>query len=65
MDNPTLLNILISWFPMLLLVAVWVFFMRKMGGKKLSSGIGDVGLVEEMRRQNKILERIAAAIEKR
>lgn len=28
----TLLSIFISWFPMLLLIGVWVFFMRQMGG---------------------------------
>jgi cell division protease FtsH len=34
-------NILISWFPMLVLIGVWVFFMRQMqsgGGKALSFG---------------------------
>ena len=33
---PTLMNVLVSWFPMLLLIAVWIFFMRQMqsgGGK--------------------------------
>ena len=29
---PTILAILIQWFPMLLFVAIWVFFMRQMGG---------------------------------
>lgn len=29
---PTLLAILLNWFPMLLLIAVWIFFMRGMGG---------------------------------
>ena len=28
---PLLLNILISWFPMLLLIGVWIFMMNKMG----------------------------------
>jgi cell division protease FtsH len=28
----SLIGILLSWFPMLLLIAVWIFFMRKMGG---------------------------------
>lgn len=28
----SLVGILISWFPMLLLIGVWIFFMRKMGG---------------------------------
>ena len=27
---PSLLGILLSWFPMLLLIGVWVFFMRQM-----------------------------------
>ncbi|MGZ3606126.1 MAG: ATP-dependent zinc metalloprotease FtsH, partial [Thermodesulfobacteriota bacterium] len=34
-------NILISWFPMILLIGVWLFFMRQMqigGGKALSFG---------------------------
>ena len=30
--SPTLFSILLSWFPMLLLIAVWIFFMRQMGG---------------------------------
>ena len=39
--NP-LLQILISWFPMLLLIAVWIFFMRQMqgGGKGGAMGFG-------------------------
>ena len=31
-EIPFFLSILISWFPMLLLIAVWVFFMRQMQG---------------------------------
>ncbi|MBF0180329.1 MAG: ATP-dependent zinc metalloprotease FtsH [Magnetococcales bacterium] len=31
-ETPLLLTILISWFPMLLLIGVWVFFMRQMQG---------------------------------
>ena len=27
---PSLLGILLSWFPMLILIGVWVFFMRQM-----------------------------------
>ena len=27
---PSLLGVLLSWFPMLLLIAVWIFFMRQM-----------------------------------
>ena len=38
---PSLFGILLSWFPMLLLIAVWIFFMRQMqGGKGGSMGFG-------------------------
>jgi len=33
-------NILISWFPMILLIGVWAFFMRQMGGKGGAFGFG-------------------------
>lgn len=29
-EQPLYMNLLISWFPMLLLIAVWIFFMRQM-----------------------------------
>ena len=38
---PSLLGVLISWFPMLLLIGVWIFFMRQMqGGKGGAMGFG-------------------------
>jgi cell division protease FtsH len=40
-EESPLWNILISWFPMILLIGVWLFFMRQMqigGGKALSFG---------------------------
>ncbi len=40
-DTPFWQNILISWFPMILLIGVWIFFMRQVqmgGGKALSFG---------------------------
>ncbi|NQV47530.1 MAG: ATP-dependent zinc metalloprotease FtsH [Rhodospirillaceae bacterium] len=38
---PTFWGILISWFPMLLLIGVWVFFMRQMqGGNGKAMGFG-------------------------
>ncbi len=38
---PSLLGVLLSWFPMLLLVGVWIFFMRQMqGGKGGALGFG-------------------------
>src|ERR1700675_1827859 len=40
-DVPPLLHILLNWFPMLLLIGVWVFFMRQMqsgGGRAMGFG---------------------------
>ena len=40
-DSVSLFSILISWFPMLLLIGVWIFFMRQMqggGGKAMGFG---------------------------
>lgn len=40
-DSPWYMTILVSWFPMLLLVGVWVFLMRQMqsgGGKAMNFG---------------------------
>ena len=40
-EMPSLIGVLLSWFPMLLLIAVWIFFMRQMqGGKGGAMGFG-------------------------
>ena len=40
-EQTTLLSVLINWFPMLLLVAVWIFFMRQMqSGSGRAMGFG-------------------------
>jgi cell division protease FtsH len=49
-SSPTLLSILISWFPMLLLIAVWIFFMRQMqggGGRAMGFGKSKAKLLTE------------------
>jgi len=38
---PSFFSVLLSWFPMILLIAVWIFFMRQMqGGKGGAMGFG-------------------------
>ena len=42
--------LLLSWLPMLLLIGVWIFFMRQMqvgGGKAMSFGKSRAKLLEE------------------
>ncbi len=49
-DSPWYMTILISWFPMILLIGVWIFFMRQMqsgGGKALSFGKSRASLLNE------------------
>ena len=48
--TPTLFSILISWFPMLLLIGVWIFFMRQMqsgGGKAMGFGKSKARMLTE------------------
>jgi cell division protease FtsH len=48
--TPTFWSILLSWFPMLLLVGVWIFFMRQMqsgGGKAMGFGRSRARLLAE------------------
>jgi cell division protease FtsH len=40
-ESPWYMSVLVSWFPMVVLIGVWIFFMRQMqagGGKALSFG---------------------------
>ena len=40
-ETPWYMSVLVSWFPMIILIGVWIFFMRQMqsgGGKALSFG---------------------------
>merc|ERR1712146_608739 len=44
------LSVLLSWFPMLLLIGVWIFFMRQMqggGGKAMGFGKSKAKLLSE------------------
>ena len=64
-DNvPSLLGVLVSWFPMLLLVGVWIFFMRQMqsgGGKAMGFGKSKARLLTE--RQGRITFEDVAGID--
>jgi len=47
---PTLLSVLVNWFPMLLLIGVWIFFMRQMqggGGRAMGFGKSRARLLTE------------------
>ncbi len=49
-ESPWYMSLLVSWFPMLVLIGVWVFFMRQMqtgGGKALSFGKSRARLLSE------------------
>lgn len=49
-DSPWYMTLLVSWFPMLLLIGVWIFFMRQMqggGGKAMSFGRSRARLISQ------------------
>ncbi|MDL1966153.1 MAG: ATP-dependent metallopeptidase FtsH/Yme1/Tma family protein, partial [Candidatus Desulfofervidus auxilii] len=49
-DTPWYMTLLVSWFPMVLLIAVWIFFMRQVqvgGGKAFSFGRSRAKLANE------------------
>ncbi|MGK7345623.1 MAG: ATP-dependent zinc metalloprotease FtsH [Candidatus Nitrospinota bacterium M3_3B_026] len=49
-QTPWYLSVLISWFPMILLIAIWIFFMRQMqngGTRALSFGKSKARLVSD------------------
>jgi len=68
-ERPWLADVFISWFPMLLLIGVWVFIMYRMSNSKKSPQAKSQALVTEqnaiLREQLKALERIAASQEAR
>jgi cell division protease FtsH len=54
-QNPWYMSLLISWFPMVIFIGVWIFFMRQMqggGAKALSFGKARARLISE--KHNKI-----------
>ncbi len=63
-ENPWYVHALISWLPMIFLIAIFVFFMRQMqagGGKAMSFGKSRARLVNEA--QNKITFQDVAGVE--
>ncbi len=49
-ESPWYMSVLMSWFPMIILIGVWIFFMRQMqagGGKALSFGKSRARLVSD------------------
>jgi len=49
-DSPWYMTLLVSWLPMLLLIGVWIFFMRQMqggGGKAMAFGKSRARLVND------------------
>ena len=64
MEHIDLMGIFINWFPMILLIGVWIFFLRRMQGSKgyLTQYQKDCMALTE--RQAVALEKIAKALDK-
>ena len=53
-DNPWYMTVLVSWFPMILLIGFWIFFMRQMqagGPKAMSFGKARAKLLTEKQKK--------------
>jgi hypothetical protein len=61
----TLIDLLSNWFPMLLLIVVWIFFMRQMWGQMRSPNSPQERSLAEQKRHNEALEKILASIDAR
>jgi len=49
-ESPWYVSVLVSWFPMMILIGVWIFFMRQMqsgGGKAMSFGKSRARLLQD------------------
>ena len=63
-ESPWYMSVLVSWFPMIILIAVWIFFMRQMqagGGKALSFGKSRARLLSDQ--QEKVTFKDVAGID--
>jgi ATP-dependent Zn protease len=58
-------DLFVSWFPMLLLLAVWIFFMRQMRGRMTKGQQHLVDTLVEQRRHNEVLEKMLAQYDAR
>jgi hypothetical protein len=66
-DAPAIISVIVSWGPMLLLIAVWIFFMRKYLPRRgeLRNNQYLTASLEEQKRHNEALEKILAEIARR
>ena len=65
---PSLIGVLVNWAPMLLLIGVWVYFMRKyLGGRRggMTNNEYLALLLQEEKRHNEALEKILVRLEQR
>lgn len=58
MDENGLIGVLLSWLPMLLLIGVYVVYMRKYGA-------GRVEIVDEYRKHNELLRQVIERMDQR
>ena len=58
MEDPKLFSVILSWVPMLLLIGVWVYFLKRKSPTQEQQ-------LDLVRRNNELLERIAVALERK
>jgi hypothetical protein len=63
MNSDTWSALVYTWAPILLMIAFWLFFMKKLGGARQAKYMERS--MAFMDRQEELLERIAVALERR
>jgi cell division protease FtsH len=65
-DPMNWIDIVVSWFPMLLLIGVWIWFMRQMRGKSgLTQGQYFEAILEEYKKQNAVTNKLLETMDQR
>ena len=62
-ETPIWMNLFLSWLPILLVIFLWILFMRRLGGGRQRQQME--GSIRYMERSEQLLERIARALEER
>jgi len=64
-ERSMFIELLVSWGPMLLLIAVWIFFMQRMRSSSWSPYKINEQILEEQKKHNEKLEAILMKMDQR
>jgi cell division protease FtsH len=63
MDREALINLFVNWLPMLLIIGVWIYFMKKGGGLGYGKYLEEH--LAENKRQNELMLKLLEKMDER